>query len=80
MCSAIVQTQGRNIRHYATYLSERSRCFARTRQDPVVKGSSRMKGLTVDKGLLMETETIQEQIKALLKCDVGRRSLCIIQC
>lgn len=35
-----------------------------------MKGASKMRGLTVEKGLLMETEVVQEQIKALLKCNV----------
>lgn len=30
-----------------------------------------MKRLTVEKGLLRETEIVQKQIKALLRCDVG---------
>lgn len=29
-----------------------------------------MKGLTVDKGLLRQTESVQNQIRALLRCDV----------
>lgn len=32
-----------------------------------------MKRLTVDKGLLRETEMIQKQIWALLRCDVSRQ-------
>lgn len=30
-----------------------------------------MKRLTVEKGLLRETEVVQRQIKELLRCDVG---------
>ena len=40
-----------------------------------------MKRLTVDKGLLRETEMVQKQIWALLRCDVGIRmasSFCVL--
>lgn len=30
-----------------------------------------MRGLTVDKGLLRQTEIVQDQIQALLRCDVS---------
>jgi hypothetical protein len=30
-----------------------------------------LKTLSIDKGLLRETESVQEQIRALLRCDVG---------
>jgi hypothetical protein len=30
-----------------------------------------LKRQTIDKGLLRETETVQSQISALLKCEVG---------
>lgn len=32
-----------------------------------------MKTLSIEKGLLRETGSIQDQIKALVKCDVSRR-------
>ncbi|KAH6650101.1 ANTH domain-containing protein [Chaetomium tenue] len=64
------QTQGRNIRHYANYLSERSRAFRETKIDWVRAKESRLEKLSVDKGLLRETETVQHQLTALLKCDV----------
>jgi hypothetical protein len=35
-----------------------------------------MRKLTVDKGLLRETEAVQEQIAALIKCDVSSLLLC----
>lgn len=37
-----------------------------------------MKRLTVEKGLLRETEIVQKQIKELLRCDVStiEQSLC----
>ncbi|KAH9829618.1 ENTH domain-containing protein [Teratosphaeria destructans] len=65
-----VQTQGQNIRRYQEYLVARALAYAVTRCDYVrAVGDGRMKRLTVDKGLLRETEVIQDQIKALVKCD-----------
>lgn len=66
----IAQTQGRNIRHYANYLIERVRAFRDTKTDWVRAPESRLERLTVEKGLLRETEVVQHQITALLKCDV----------
>lgn len=37
-------------------------------------GPGRLKKLTIDKGLLRETETVQEQIRTLLRADVRRPS------
>ncbi|KAH7327232.1 ANTH domain-containing protein [Rhexocercosporidium sp. MPI-PUGE-AT-0058] len=65
-----VQTQGRNIRHYTNYLSERARAFRETKTDFVRGADNRLEKMSVDKGLLRETETVQHQITALLKCDV----------
>ncbi|KAK0114379.1 hypothetical protein ONS95_013872 [Cadophora gregata] len=65
-----VQTQGRNIRHYTNYLSERARAYRETKTDFVRGAENRLEKMTVDKGLLRETETVQHQITALLKCDV----------
>ncbi|KAI9702366.1 MAG: hypothetical protein M1836_000845 [Candelina mexicana] len=65
-----VQIQGSNIRHYAQYLLERARSFKETKVDFVRRGEGRLKRLTVDKGLLRETESVQNQIQALLKCDI----------
>lgn len=65
-----VQTQGRNIRHYTNYLSERARAYRDTKCDFVRGAEKRLEKMTVDKGLLRETETVQHQITALLKCDV----------
>ncbi|KAH8816517.1 ANTH domain-containing protein [Xylogone sp. PMI_703] len=67
---ADVQTQGRNIRHYSNYLTERARAFRETKIDWVRGAEHRLEKLTVDKGLLRETEIVQHQITALLKCDV----------
>lgn len=64
------QTQGRNIRHYANYLSERARAYRDTKIDWVRGRESRMDTVSVEKGLLRETEAIQNQLTALLKCDV----------
>ncbi|CAK7206017.1 hypothetical protein SEUCBS139899_008800 [Sporothrix eucalyptigena] len=64
------QTQGRNIRHYATYLNERGRAYRDTKCDWVRVKETRLEKLTVDKGLLRETEAVQHQLTALLKCDV----------
>lgn len=64
-------TQGRNIRHYANYLSERSRAYRDTKTDWVRVNESKLENISVDKGLLRQTETVQRQLGALLKCDVG---------
>ncbi|KAK9783172.1 hypothetical protein AB5N19_08524 [Seiridium cardinale] len=64
------QTQGRNIRHYAAYLAERARAYKDTKVDWVRTKETRLEKLSVDKGLLRETEVVQHQLTALLKCDV----------
>ena len=66
----IVQTQGANIRCYSDYLLERVRGFRDTGTDYVRVGAGKLKKLPVDKGLLRETEAVQNQIEALVKCDV----------
>ena len=66
-----MQTQGRNIRCYSTYLIERARSYGKTKHDYVGTASGRLKRLTVDKGLLREAESVQEMIHALVKCDVS---------
>lgn len=66
-----MQTQGRNIRTYADYLTQRAQSYSSTKVDYVRKGEGRLKNLTIDKGLLREAESVQEQIRALLRCDVG---------
>lgn len=68
------QTQGRNIRHYANYLSERAKAYRDTKTDWVRAKENRLEKLTVEKGLLRETEAVQHQLTALLKCDVGSSS------
>ena len=42
--------------------------------DYVRGGEGRLKRLSIEKGLLRETEGIQDQIKALLTCDVSTLS------
>ncbi|KAK4170184.1 ANTH domain-containing protein [Cladorrhinum sp. PSN259] len=64
------QTQGRNIRHYANYLAERARSFRETKIDWVRSKDARLEKLSIDKGLLRESESVQHQLTALLKCDV----------
>lgn len=66
-----VQVQGTNIRHYYSYILARAKAFRDTKIDWVREGQGRLKKQTVDKGLLRETESIQTQINALLKCDVS---------
>ncbi|KAL5361534.1 ANTH domain-containing protein [Aspergillus floccosus] len=64
-----VQTQGHNIRRYSDYLVARAKAFEATKTDYVRSGQGRMRRLTVEKGLLRETEIVQKQIRALLRCD-----------
>ncbi|RGP80503.1 hypothetical protein FLONG3_1337 [Fusarium longipes] len=64
------QIQGRNIRHYAQYLAERARAYEKTKTDWVRASETRLEKLSVEKGLLRETEIVQHQLEALLKCDV----------
>ena len=71
----VVQVQGTNIRHYYTYVLARAKAFRDTRIDWVREGVGRLKRQSIDKGLLRETEAVQNQINSLLKCDVSRRSL-----
>ncbi|OAP62429.1 hypothetical protein AYL99_04632 [Fonsecaea erecta] len=65
-----VQTQGLNIRNYADYLMERVRAFRDTKTDFVKSGAGKMRRLTVEKGLLRQTEIVQAQIQALLRCEL----------
>ncbi|KAL5622302.1 hypothetical protein BROUX41_006247 [Berkeleyomyces rouxiae] len=63
-------SHGRTIRHYAHYLSERARSFRETKIDWVRCKEPRLEKLSVDKGLLRETESVQAQLAALLECQV----------
>ncbi|KAF2632736.1 ANTH-domain-containing protein [Macroventuria anomochaeta] len=63
-----VQTQGHNIRTYTEYLLRRAIEYGVTKVDYVRGGEGRLKRLTVEKGLLREAESVQEQIRYLLKC------------
>ena len=65
-----MQTQGRNIKAYAEYLVQRVNSYASTKIDFVRAGEGRLTRLSIDKGLLRETESIQDMIKGLLRCDV----------
>lgn len=65
-----VQTQGHNIRRYSEYLLARAQAFEAAKCDFVANGQEHVKGLTVDKGLLRETEIIQVQVRALAKCNM----------
>ncbi|PYH98208.1 ANTH-domain-containing protein [Aspergillus ellipticus CBS 707.79] len=65
-----IQSQGHNIRRYSDYLIARARAFEDTKTDFVRSGQGRMRRLTVEKGLLRETEIVQHQIRALLRCDL----------
>ena len=73
MLEKSAQVQGSNVRHYYTYLLVRAKAYRDTRLDWVREGQGRLKRQTIDKGLLRETETVQSQISALLKCDVSAR-------
>lgn len=69
-----VQTQGHNIKTYSEYMLRRAIEYGSTRVDYVRGGEGRLKRLNIDKGLLREAESVQEQIRYLLKCQVGRSS------
>lgn len=49
----------------------RAKAFDATKTDYVRSGPGRLKRLSVDKGLLRETEFVQKQIRALLRCEVS---------
>ncbi|KFH44411.1 Clathrin coat assembly protein-like protein [Hapsidospora chrysogenum ATCC 11550] len=70
ICWETAVTQGRNIRHYAGYLSERTRSYRDTRTDWVRVSESKLEHTPVEKGLLRQTESVQRQLGALLKCDI----------
>jgi hypothetical protein len=65
-----VQTQGHNIRRYSEYLLARAQAFEAAKCDFVADGQNHVKRLSVDKGLLRETEIIQVQVRALVKCNM----------
>lgn len=65
------QSQGHNIRRYSDYLIARAKAFEATKTDHVRSGPGRLKRISVEKGLLRETEIVQKQIRVLLRCDVG---------
>ncbi|KAL7779378.1 hypothetical protein CFE70_008881 [Pyrenophora teres f. teres 0-1] len=61
-------TEGHNIRTYSEYLLRRAIEYGATKVDYVRGGEGRLKRLSVEKGLLREAESVQDQIRALLKC------------
>ncbi|EFY90029.1 ENTH domain containing protein [Metarhizium acridum CQMa 102] len=60
------------VGHFADGWSfvKRARAFRDTKIDWVRENDSRLEKLAVDKGLLRETEIVQNQLLALVKCDV----------
>jgi hypothetical protein len=54
---------------------KRVQAFRNTKIDFVKSGAGQMRKLTVDKGLLRQTEIVQDQIQALLRCEVHDVSL-----
>lgn len=72
---AEAQTQGVNIRRYYEYLSERVRAYRDVKTDFVRSGVGKMRQLSIDRGLLRQTEIVQEQIRALVRCDVSLTAL-----
>jgi len=50
---------------------ERVRAYRDTKTDYVKSGTGKMRKLTVEKGLLRQTEIVQDQIQALIRCDVS---------
>jgi len=68
----LVQTQVHNIRTYAEYLLRRAIEYGATKVDYVRGGEGRLKRLSIEKGLLREAESVQDQIRSLLKCQVCR--------
>lgn len=50
---------------------ERVRAYRDSKTDYVRAGAGKMRQLTVDKGLLRQTEIVQDQIQALVRCDVS---------
>lgn len=57
-------------RRYSNYLIQRAKSFGDTHVDHI-RNPGRLKTLSISKGLLRETEAIQDQIRVLIKCDVG---------
>ncbi|RMZ80770.1 hypothetical protein DV738_g2662, partial [Chaetothyriales sp. CBS 135597] len=64
-----MQTQGINIRRYSEYLLERVKAYRDCKTDFVQSGVGKMKTLTVERGLLRQTESVQDQVRALVRCD-----------
>lgn len=65
--------QGPNINDYGVYLTARVKAFASIKTDYVKSkadqaGQGRLRKLSIDKGLLRETESVQKLIGPLIKC------------
>lgn len=76
LTTLVAQSQGHNIRRYAEYLITRAKAFEASKIDHVRSGPGRLKRIGVEKGLLRETEIVQKQIRALLRCDVSDTESC----
>ncbi|KAL1611834.1 hypothetical protein SLS60_000055 [Paraconiothyrium brasiliense] len=58
------------INHFTEeYLLCRAEQYGATKMDYVRAGEGRLKRLNIEKGLLRETESVQDQIKFLLRCE-----------
>lgn len=65
--------QGPNINDYGVYLTARVKAFASVKIDYVKSkadqgGQGRLRKLSIDKGLIRETESVQKLIGPLIKC------------
>lgn len=71
--------QAVGLSRYARYLGVRAAQFKETKTDYVraknKQGKSRLAGLTIDKGLLRECESVIIQIDALVKCHFDERDV-----
>lgn len=72
--------QGPNIRDYGLYLTERIKSFGEVKVDYVKAkndptGQGRLRKLSVEKGLLRETESVQKIIEPLLTCKFLEREV-----
>lgn len=66
-----VQTQGQNIRRYTEYMVSRAKAYDKTKHDYVLLlNKGHFKSLSVDKGLLRESEILLDQLKACTRCDL----------
>ncbi|BFZ55401.1 hypothetical protein PYCC9005_002442 [Savitreella phatthalungensis] len=72
---------GRSIHNYGGYLQQRARSFAAIQQDYAKgrsdrsKASGRLRKLSVEKGLLRETEHVQKMISSLVRCKLSENGV-----